>query len=196
MTQNDLVQTMKAPSWLARGINVAGLFDRRDGDAASWAERDWELRLIAEAGFTHVRLPVRWWGHADQRQPWELEETFSAEVDSVLTSASALGLGVVLSMHHADGVMAGETGAESRLCGLWRQVASRYGAAPPTVAYDLLNEPRDVLTSDRWNQLLPAVLEAVRDVDAVRTVIVGGSDMSTLTGLLDLKAPRDQHLVA
>jgi endoglucanase len=190
------VWTMRAPGWLARGINVGGLFDRRDGDAARWAERDRELRLIVEAGFTHVRVPVRWWGHADHQWPWALEETFADEVDCVLESASAFGLGVVLSMHHADGVMTGEPGAESRLCGLWRQVASRYRSAPPTVAYDLLNEPRGVLTGGRWNQLLRAVLEAVREVDPVRTVVAGGADMSTLTGLLGLKTPLDQHLVA
>lgn len=184
------------PGWLGRGLNIGGVFDRRDDGAARWTECDQELRLIGGAGFTHVRVPVRWWGHAEQHWPYALEEAFAEEVDLVLDSARIHGLGVVLSMHHADGVMAGEAGAGSRLCGLWKQVARRYRSAGVTVAYDLLNEPRGDLTIDRWNQLLPMVLSAVRKVDPDRVVLVGGADMSTLPGLLGLKVPDDNHLVA
>jgi hypothetical protein len=46
---------------LRRGINLAGVLDRRD-DRPGWPLRPEHLAAIANAGFTAVRLPVRRWG--------------------------------------------------------------------------------------------------------------------------------------
>jgi endoglucanase len=43
---------------LRRGINLAGVLDRRD-DRPGWPLRPEHLAAIAGAGFTAVRLPVR-----------------------------------------------------------------------------------------------------------------------------------------
>jgi endoglucanase len=186
----------EAVSWLARGINIGGVFDHRDREPASWARRDCELAAIVAAGFTSVRLPVRWWGHVNDQPPYELEPSFAEEVDAATAAALSQGLGVVLSMHHADGLMAGERDGLSRLCLIWRQLAQWYRNAPPKLAYDLLNEPRDALTSLRWNELLPVALQAVRELDPTRIVVVGGADASSVAGLLELKLPEDEHLMA
>ena len=180
---------------LGRGVNIGGVFDRRDRRPAVWPRRDAELAVIAEAGFAHVRLPVRWWGHADDLPPYRLDPVFAGEVDFAVDRALHLGLGVVLSMHHADGVMSAEPAQVTRVCALWRQVAARYLDRGPELFFDLLNEPRDALTSDRWNQVLPVVLGAVREIDRSRLVIIGGAQMMTLPGLVNLEPPADDGLV-
>ena len=78
---------------MERGINLGGAFDRRDG------QRGWEvgpevLDEIAAAGFSGVRLPVRW---ANARL---------AEFVEVIEAARARGLAVVLTNHHDDEAMA------------------------------------------------------------------------------------------
>lgn len=180
---------------LGRGVNVGGVFDRRSADAPAWPHRDDELAAIAAAGFTHVRLPVRWWGHADDVPPHRLDPEFAHEVDLAIDRALHIGLAVVLSMHHADGVMSALPAGVTRVCALWRQIAARYADRAPELAFDLLNEPRDELTPERWNRVLPAVLRAVRDVDDRRTVIIGGAQMGTLPGLLELEPPTDERLI-
>jgi hypothetical protein len=61
--------------------------------------------------------------------------------------------------------------------------------------YDLSNEPRTVMTSQRWNRLLPVVLHTVREIDPTRVLIVGGANASTVNGLLALAPPPDEHLM-
>lgn len=115
-------------------------------------------------------------------------------MDGAVDSALAHGLGVVLSMHHADAVMTDRPEAFAVLCALWRQIAARYQHAPQLI-YDLRNDPRDAMTPERWNRLLPDALRAVQDIDPHRTVIIGGAKMSTVPGLLALDPSRYDHLM-
>nr|WP_269329878.1 cellulase family glycosylhydrolase [Kineosporia babensis] len=145
------------------------------------------MDAIATAGFDCVRLPVRWWGTS----AGALDELVGAVVEQALQR----DLAVVLSMHHADGLMTGEPEAAEKLTELWTGLARRFaGVKDPRLAFDLLNEPRDAITPAVWNALLPTVLAAVRAEDASRAVIVGGARMSTLAGLLELEPPADQNL--
>ncbi|WP_157681810.1 cellulase family glycosylhydrolase [Microbacterium pygmaeum] len=57
---------------------------------------------------------------------------------------------------------------------------------------DLLNEPRDASTPDRWNHILPRVLSVVRETDRRRLITVGGAQMGTLAALVALEPPADE----
>ncbi|SDH33403.1 Cellulase family 5 [Microbacterium pygmaeum] len=181
--------------WLRRGVNIGGVFDDRNSEPAVWSQRDHELTAIASVGFTHVRVPVRWWGHAGSTPPYRIDPIFATEVDRTIDRALHSGLGVVLSMHHADGVMSAEPAQVARVLALWAQVAARYADRRPGLAFDLLNEPRDALTPDRWNDILPLILGAVREIDRTRLVIIGGAQMGTLAGLVGIEPPADDALV-
>ncbi|GLY19158.1 endoglucanase [Kineosporia sp. NBRC 101677] len=172
-----------------RGVNLGGLLDLRQGVRPGWELRPEHLDAIAAAGFDCVRLPVRWW----DEPLGSLDEV----VRSITEQALARNLAVVLSMHHADGLMQGEPGAAQKLVGLWAHLARGFADQPDArLAFDLLNEPRDALTPSGWNSLLPKVLEAVRTEDGSRPVIVSGARAGALAGLLELDVPRDEHLVA
>jgi alkylation response protein AidB-like acyl-CoA dehydrogenase len=79
---------------LRRGINLAGVLDRRD-DRPGWPVQPEHLAAISGAGFTAVRVPVRWWGRAAE---------LLAPVRALVDTAWSEGLAVVLTMHHADAV--------------------------------------------------------------------------------------------
>ena len=74
------------------GINLGGAFDRRDGQPG-WPVGPEVLDAIAAAGFTGVRLPVRW---ANARL---------AEVAEVVEAVVTRGLSVVVTNHHDDEAM-------------------------------------------------------------------------------------------
>jgi endoglucanase len=166
---------------MERGINLGGAFDRRDG-LRGWEVGPEVLDEIAAAGFSGVRLPVRW---ADGllEAVWEVVE-----------AAVARGLSVVLTNHHDDEAMADPQGAAGRLAELWRDIATHFLGCGGELAFELLNEP--LMSAADWNGLLPGVLAAVREVDPERLVVVGGAEASSVAGLLRLELPADDQLVA
>ena len=171
---------------LARGINLAGAFDRRD-DGPGRPVSAADLAAIAEAGFTAVRVPVRWWGRT---------EDLLAPVADVVARAATHGLAVVLTMHHADAVYADPHGCVDELTAIWRRIAAHFAGWRGPLAFDLLNEPRAPMTAADWNGMLPAVMAGLREVDRTRPVVVGGAEASALPGLLRLEPPPDDHLIA
>jgi endoglucanase len=85
----------------------------------------------------------------------------------------------------------------ARFVGLWTQIAARYAGRPPSVMYELLNEPSHELTSERWNALLAQALHAVRALDPARTVIVDSTSWAAAKDLAALSLPAgDRHLIA
>src|SRR5829696_6549786 len=124
---------------------------------AGWEVRSGHLDAIAAAGFGAIRLPVRWWDRGAELLP---------EVARLVEAAWSRDLAVVLTMHHADEVYAGAAGE---------------------LTFELLNEPRSPMTAIDWNALLPDVLGAVREVDGIRTLVVGGADASSVAGLRQLE---------
>ncbi len=166
---------------MERGINLGGALDRRDGQPG-WAVRPEVLDAIVAAGFSSVRLPVRW---TNARR---------AEVADVVEAVVTRGLSVVVTNHHDDDTMAEGYGATGRLAELWRGVATQFLDVRDELSFELLNEP--LMSAADWNRLLPAVLASVREVDSDRSVVVGGADASSVAGLRALELPADDRLVA
>jgi endoglucanase len=81
-----LLPTSDVVAELGRGINLAGVFDRRD-DRPGWPVRAEHVAAIASAGFTALRVPVRWWGRADE---------LLASVEALVEIAWSHGLAVEL----------------------------------------------------------------------------------------------------
>ena len=67
----------------------------------------------------------------------------------------------------------------ARFVGLWRQIAEHYRNAPEAVCFELLNEPHDKLTADKWNALMPEALAAVRATNPTREVVIEGADWAS-----------------
>jgi endoglucanase len=166
---------------MERGINLGGAFDRRDGQPG-WQVRPEVLDAIVAAGFSGVRLPVRW---ANARL---------AEVAEVVEAVVTRGLSVVVTNHHDDEAMTEGYAAAGRLAELWRALATEFLGFRGELAFELLNEP--LMSAADWNRLLPAVLVSVREVDPDRSVVVGGADASSVAGLRQLELPADDRLVA
>jgi endoglucanase len=154
-----------------RGINLGNAFDARPG----WDVHPEHLDAIAAAGFTGVRLPVLW--------PEPVGEAFLERVAAVVELAWERELPVALTAHHEPD--------PARLAELWRTIADRFAGAEE-LSFELLNEPKVA----HWDARFRELLAAVRDIDPLRPVVMGGTDMSSVPGLLALDPPRDEHLIA
>jgi endoglucanase len=176
-----------------RGINIGNALD--NPPATMWRVRERDLDVIADAGFDTVRLPVRWSAHAAATAPFEIEPSFLSDVASTVDDALARHLDVIVDMHHYDELCLDAVRHRSRFLALWGQIAARFCDHPEEVTFELLNEPNEPMTPERWNELLRDGLATVRRVDAERTVIIGPATMNTLAGLPFLDLPDDAHLM-
>lgn len=191
--------TTRATASLKRGINF--------GDAMEAApnEGDWgwklsasAFRIVKEAGFDHVRVPMRISAHAGTEIPYEISPRFLSRIDWVIGEALSRDLAVVIDMHHYEEIMEAPAAHANRLVELWRQIATRYRKLPPAVVFEILNEPRGNLTADIWNPILARTIAAIRAIDPDRTLIIEGANWASAKDLRDtLHFPaNDKNLIA
>ena len=154
-----------------------------------------DFPFIAKRGFDHVRLPVRFSGHALPAAPFTIDAAFFNRVDTVLDQASAAGLAVVLDLHAYDELALGVASERERFLGLWSQIASHYQSRPDTLAFELLNEPYSQLDA-AWNGLVAAALQTIRPSNPKRLVIVDSVFWADPTKLALLRLPDDANIMA
>ena len=173
---------------LERGVNILS-------DDPIWRSRERarlttdHVRLIAEAGFDHVRInlhPFR--DGADSADPAVREAWFHV-VTWAMDRALGNGLSVVLDMHEYEAMGRDPVGNHDRFLAFWQSMADRFSAAPPSVAFELLNEPNGELDAPAWNALLAETVAIVRDIDPARTLIVGPARSNSIKALDALRLP-------
>ncbi len=182
---------------LARSINFGNMLDHAREGMAGPALRDEFIVLTAQAGFTAIRLPIRWDAQAADKPPYTIDPEFFARIDGVVKLALQHKLAIVLDMHHYTAMMSEPDTERARFLGLWKQVAEHYRDAPATVIFEVLNEPHAKLTQAKWNDALAAVLPVIRASNPHRTLIVGGSEWNNRKMLETLALPKDdRNLIA
>ncbi len=182
---------------LRRGINAGNALDAPTEGAWGVVLDEPFFDAVAAAGFDHVRVPIRFNAHASKAPPFTIDEDFFRRVDWALDQIARRGMAAVIDLHHHEELMKDPDAEGARFLELWRQIAVRYRGRPASVIYELLNEPTDKLTADRWNTLLAQALKVVRPVDPDRRIIVDSAFWAAakeLKGSLELP-PGDTRLI-
>jgi endoglucanase len=181
---------------LRRGVSFGNALDGARAAPARLLLLERYFDAVSDAGFDLLRLPVRWSAWADESVPYSIAPDFGERVDRAVSSALDRDLTVVLDVHHYDELQRAPDEHEDRFVALWQQIANRYAGHPTALWFELLNEPHDALTAQRWNRLLQRALDVVRRHDRDRTVIVGPARMNSVDALPALELPADSHLLA
>ncbi len=181
---------------LGRGINLGNALEAPKEGAWGVTLQDGYFDAIAKAGFTTIRVPMRWSAHAGAAAPYALDPDFLARIDWVVAQAAAHHLHAILDFHGYDELFADPAANAARFVGLWQAVAEHYKDAPPTVLFELCNEPHDKLDAAAWNALIPQALAAIRPSNPDRWIVVGPAQWNSVGGLKDLTLPEsDRRLI-
>ncbi len=185
--------TMAAPPQLSegtpngftvrRGTNISHWLSqsRRRGEERQRFFTEEDVTLIARLGYDHVRLPV------DEEQLWDEsgqpEEEAFALLDSALDWCAARGLPVIVDLHilrshhfnEGDKPLWTDPREQERFVEIWRQLSGRLQTRPnELVAYELMNEAVADDPED-WNRLLARGVEALREREPERTLVIGSN---------------------
>ena len=147
---------------LGRGVNLSasGQLDIRAED----------FKIIKDAGFDSIRMPVRWSAHSLEDSPYTIEPAWFDRVDWAIEQALKQDLPIVLDFHYYPLIsfVGREETTETlehnleRFLALWTQIAEHYKDFPPEVLFEILNEPSNYLGPDRWNKLFNEALTIIR----------------------------------
>ena len=184
-----------AAAHFKKGINLGNRLEAPN-------EGDWggtilagDFPFIAKRGFDHVRIPIRFSGHASASAPYAIDATFFSRVDTVLDQAAAANLAVVVDMHAFDELAAGVSAQRDRFVALWMQIATHYQSRPDTVAFELYNEPNGQLDT-MWNDVMVPAIQAIRASNPRRLLIVDSVFWADPTKLAMLTLPNDANIMA
>ncbi|MFZ4483074.1 MAG: glycoside hydrolase family 5 protein [Chthoniobacterales bacterium] len=174
---------------LGRGVNLGNALEAPKEGAWGVTLQSEYFRLIKEAGFDTVRLPVRWSAHAQTAAPYTIDPAFAERVDWAIDQATTHGLNIVVNVHHYNELDKDPAGHLERMTALWSQIAERYHNRPDSVYFELYNEPHDAFDAAAWNDAIPHLLAAVRKYNPTRPVIVGPVSWNNIRALEQLKLP-------
>jgi endoglucanase len=178
------------PPSLHRGVNVLG-YDPIWTDPSRARFKQSYFKAIHDAGFDFLRVNLQAFRH--MKQSGELEDAWLKRLDWVVDNATAAGLSVILDEHDFEPCSNDAATCRIALGNFWKQVAPRYRNAPPSVMFELLNEPHAQLDADHWNALLADMLAIVRRTNPTRTVVIGPTQWNSLDQLPTLKLPENDR---
>ncbi len=171
---------------LGRGVNFGNALEApKEGEWGMVLQKEY-FRLIADAGFDTIRVPIRWSAHALEEPPYTVDEDFFRRVDWVVENGLANGLNVVINMHHYDEFFTRTDEHAARFITIWQQIATRYKDMPDSVYFEPLNEPHGGLTRDKWRRILGDTILAIRRIDNRHTLIITGASWGGYQGLANL----------
>lgn len=202
-------------SLLGRGINLGNYLEApRYGDPSG--EGNWnegqiitreDLFRISEAGFAHVRLPVRWPEYVSAEAPyhWVQDYDMVQRVKEVLHWADEAGLKVVLNIHHHVELVEARNNRQfqrqiERTLWIWNELCRFFPLQdyPRDFLYfELINEPTGRLTPPRWNELIIELCDLIWQENATyqaaetgqRYIMIGTAEWGGIHGLRRLELP-------
>ena len=182
---------------LARGLNISHWlrFPPSSDDASlrNYLD-DSALASLRSAGFTYLRIPV---GLEVVMRGRRVASDKLRVVLAIVRRVQRAGLGVMLEPHPQDvGHWDFGRNEEARriLLGFWQDVAPGLRGFPAGLTFpELVNEPTDDPAG--WDRLQAQLLQVIRAALPQDTVVLTGTNWSSLDGLLKVRPVADANVV-
>lgn len=182
---------------LGRGVNMGNSFEAPT--ETEWGN-PWKpeyFKIMAELGFDHVRLPIRWEPAARSMadMPYTLNESFLDRIQSVVDTARKYKLHIIINMHHHDALFENAAAQKERFISQWSQIAERFKDYPDSLLFEVLNEPHGTITPAVWNQYFADALAEIRKTNPTRVVLMGIAEFGGLGAISQLQLPNDEYIM-
>jgi len=179
---------------MAAGVN---LFEGDDPYFIDKPSRfdDSDIKLIADAGFHTIRVPLFAFKHIVDTQG-NLSPQYLERIDHLIDLAVANHLNIILDEHNYEECAKDADGCAVLLPNVWYDLANRYRNAPSNVIFELLNEPNGQVDAQIWNAWLPDLIAMIRETNPTRNLIIGPVMWNSPDQLSTLQLPaNDRHII-
>lgn len=182
---------------LGRGINMGNAFEAPTESAWGNPWKPAYFRIMSELGFAHVRIPIRWStpGRSMNTPPYTINQSFLNRIKQVVDTALKYQLHPVINMHHHESLFEDPDGQKDRFLAQWTQIADFFKDYSDSLVFEVLNEPHNNLTPQKWNVFFEDALQIIRENNPTRTILLGTALYGGLTGVPYLQIPDDPHII-
>ena len=200
LTQNITIAQItpwEAIGQMQKGINLGNTLE--PPDEAKWNNpqaQEYYFDMYRDAGFTCVRIPVRWDEHTEYVSPYKIDETWLQRVEEVLDWGLERDLFIVVNAHHDDWIKQNYTNAayRARFDSIWTQISERFKDKPEKLIFEILNEPYG-LTKAQNDELHQRILSIIRKTNPTRIVIFQGHSWGGSDELRTAAIPDDDYVI-
>lgn len=180
----------KALAGIKRGVNLGNCWEAPP--PYSWGIRytTEDIDRIADEGFDHIRVPVAWQHNLiDSPDGPRIHPDLVKDLEPVLRRALERKMHILLDWHHFDDLTTHPAAQRGRFVQVWETIARHFKSWPPELFLELLNEPKDALTTEVANPIYADAIEAIRKIDAQRVIFVSPGKWGEIRELENLRLP-------
>lgn len=158
------------------GINLGNVLEAPTEGAWAPVAQQYYFDDYKAAGFTFVRVPVRWDEHTSKAPPFAIDAAFLARVEEVVGWATARNLSAIINSHHDDWIDSeiNYHTFKPRFLSIWTQVSAAFAGVPDSLLrFEVINEPVN-LTILQLNDMYASVVPIMRATNPTRAIYLGG----------------------
>ena len=159
------LQRLPTAACLFLGINLGNTLEEPLERPLPHGASEAYIAAFAAAGFSVVRIPVRWDNHTLSRPPYTLDPAWLARVRTVVGWATSRGLRAIVNSHDDSWLDVADDGAFDsalpRFVAIWQQVSAAFAGASPLLEFEVFNEPYKMSLAS-LNHMQSAARAAIR----------------------------------
>ncbi len=187
-------------SKLGQGINLGNMFE---GDTDETWGQDWESswnpdypEMIANLGFKHVRIPVKWEpeNRSNPASPYTIDAEFLNKIKGVVDACLHNGLMAIINMHHHTDLFADPAAQKERFLSHWNQISEFFKDYSDDLVFEIINEPQGSLVSTELNTFIADALTTIREDNPTRIVMIS-PEWGSVGTLSALDIPSDENII-
>jgi len=187
----------EAIAGMSRGINLGNTLEPpTEGAWNNGPAQETFFDAYLEAGFTNIRIPVRWDQHTANNAPFAIDETWMDRVEQVVDWGLARGFYITLNGHHEDWLKTNYSSLilRARYDAIWEQIVERFQNKSDKLLFEIINEPKG-MTRAQVDDLNQRILGIIRAKNPTRLVIYGGNEWANSEQLLTAAIPNDDYII-
>ncbi len=194
---NAQLTPQQANREMVRGINLGNTLEPpTEGAWNNSPVRQYYFDDYKEAGFSSVRIPVRWDNYTQKIAPYTVNNEWMNRIEQVVDWALERDLYVVINTHHDDWIKSGYEQKEQRdrFDSIWSQISVRFQDKPEKLLFEMINEPHGISLAN-INELNARVLSIIRKTNPTRIVLFSGHMWSNSAELIAAAIPDDPYIM-
>lgn len=174
-----------------RCINLSNYLEVKPGEEWRYDFKPEHIQRMADVGFDTIRIPARvssYW------KSGEIEPDFAAELLEIVDLAQAAGLYAIVDVHHFDELVADPAGYAEMFVDIWGGMSALFEGRSG-IAFELLNEPHDALTTEFLLPYYERAYRAIRERHPEAYILVGTDNWGGPDGLKELPRSNDPRVI-